>query len=225
VGATGDVMKHRELAALTRLAGDVRAQLAVGAARLSFVVEVTPRWPDTHGVAVFGEHDAALAHGLGDAGPLELHGVLENVTSNGLVLYRYARPGARDYLGAWLAHLVYCAAQPEGPRRTTWQGLGERFSFAPVAAPHEMLAPLVALFAAGRRAPLRFFPKSAWARMTGSEAQALGVWISDRVRGESDDPALEIAWRGTALTLDEPFAALARLVFEPLLKHLEGVAA
>ncbi|NRO94486.1 exodeoxyribonuclease V subunit gamma [Paraburkholderia sp. NMBU_R16] len=225
VGATGDVMKHRELAALTRLAGDVRAQLAVGAARLSFVVHVTPCWPDVHGVALFGEHDAAIAQGLGDAGPVELHGVLENVTSNGLVLYRYARPGARDYLGAWLAHLVYCAAQPDGPRRTTWQGLGERFSFAPVAAPNEMLAPLVALFFAGRRAPLRFFPKSAWARVTGSEAQALGVWISDRVRGESDDPALEIAWRGAALTLDEPFAVLARLVFEPLLKHLEGAAA
>ena len=60
--------------------------------------------------------------------------------------------------------------------------------------------------------------------MTGSEAQALGVWISDRVRGESDDPALEIAWRGASLTLDEPFAALARLVFEPLLQHLEGAA-
>lgn len=225
VGATGDVMKHRELAALTRLADDVRAQLSAGAARLSFVVQVRPRWPDTSGVALFGEHDAALAHALDDAGPVELHGVLENVTSNALVLYRYARPGARDYLGAWLAHLAFCAAQPEGPCRTIWQGLGERFSFAPVAAPEQQLASLVALFLAGRRMPLRFFPKSAWTRMTGSEGQALGVWISDRVRGESDDPALEIAWRGAGLTLDEPFAALARLVFEPLKQHLEGVAA
>lgn len=224
-GATGDVMKHRELAALTHLADDVRARLAVGATRVSFVLHVTPRWPDTNGVALFGEHDAALAHALDDAAPIELHGVLDNVTSEGLVLYRYARPGARDYLGAWLAHLAFCAAQPEGPCRTVWQGLGERFSFAPVAAPNEHLAPLVALFLAGRRAPLRFFPKSAWARVTGSESQALGVWISDRVRGESDDPALEIAWRGTGLTLDESFAALARLVFEPLVQHLEGGAA
>lgn len=111
IGATGDVLKRHEVAALTRLADEVRADLALGATRLSFALPLAPRWPDTGGVALFGEYDAALARALADAPSLELHGSLANVTPNGLVLYRYARPGARDYLSAWLAHLVYCAAQ------------------------------------------------------------------------------------------------------------------
>lgn len=224
-GATGDVLKRRELSALARLAGDVRAELAPGAARLPFSLDVTPRWPDTDGIALFGEHDAALRRALGDAAPLQLHGTLARVTEAGQVLFRYAKPGARDYLSAWLAHLAYCAAQPDGPCRTVWHSGSERFEFTRVEAPLEWLAPLAALFVAGRRLPLRFFPRSAWAKANGSDADAFGAWISDRVRGESEDPALAIAWRGSNLTLDEPFGTLARIVFEPLLRHLGGGAA
>jgi exodeoxyribonuclease V gamma subunit len=224
-GATGGLLKRRELSALARLADDVRTDLAQGATRLSFELRVTPRWPETGGVALFGEHDAALARALDDAPALALAGTLSRVTDAGLVLFRYARPGARDYLGAWLAHLAFCAAWPDGPRRTVWHGGSERFEFAPVATPLDALAPLAALFIAGRRMPLRFFPRSAWEKANGSDNDAFGVWVNDRVHGESEDPALAIAWRGTSLTLDESFAALASIVFEPLLQHLTGSAA
>jgi exodeoxyribonuclease V gamma subunit len=50
------------------------------------------------------------------------------------------------------------------------------------------------------------------------------VWINDRVRGESDDPALRIALRGTPLTLDEPFGSLASIVFKPLVEHLRSAS-
>jgi exodeoxyribonuclease V gamma subunit len=225
-GATGEVLKRRELGALVRLAGDVRRALANGVARLPFSLTVEPRWPDTGAIALFGEHDAGLRASLHECGPRQLHGTLNRVTDRGQVLYRYANPNAREYLNAWLAHLAYCAALPDGPRRTVWYGAGERFAFSPVEAPLDQLAPLVALFVAGRRLPLRFFPKSAWAKMHGGDSEALSVWINDRVRGESDDTAIEIAWRGVALTLDEPaggpFGELARIVFEPLMAHLTG---
>lgn len=224
-GATGDVLKRRELGALARLAGEVRDALAGGSARLTFALQVAPRWPDTQGVALFGEHDAALREALDEAAPLHLHGTFNRVTDTGQVLFRYASPNAREYLNAWLAHLAYCAAQPEGPCRTVWYGAAERFSFSRVTAPLDHLAPLVALFAAGRRLPLRFFPKAAWAKVNGGDAEALGVWISDRVRGESDDPALAIAWRGLDLTLDEAFGTVSRIVFEPLKAHLTGADA
>lgn len=219
-GATGDVLKRRELGALARLATEVRTALAGGVARLPFTLHVPPCWPDTDGVALFGAHDAALREALRDAALVPLQGTLNRVTDAGQVLYRYASPNPREYLSAWLAHLVYCAAQPDGPCRTVWHGASERFAFSRVEAPLDHLAPLVALFVAGRRLPLRFFPRSAWAKANGGDAEALGVWISDRVRGESDDPALTIAWRGLDLTLDEPFGALSRIVFEPLLAHL-----
>lgn len=221
-GATGDVLKRRELAALTRLARDVRGELASGVTRLPFVIEVVPRWPETDGVTLFGRHDTLLRRSLAAQGPLSLHGTLNRVTQAGQVLFRYANPGARDYLSAWLQHLAYCAADPEGPCRTVWHGGGQRFEFAPVASPLDLLEPLAALFIAGRRLPLPFFPRTAWAKANGSDAEALGVWINDRVRGESDDAALAIAWRGMNLTLDDTYAALARVVFEPLLQHLNG---
>jgi exodeoxyribonuclease V gamma subunit len=224
-GATGEVLKRRELGALARLAGEVRGALAAGSARLPFALHVPPRWPDAGEVTLFGEHDAMLRDALRDAASVQLHGTLNRVTDAGQILYRYASPNAREYLSAWLAHLAYCAAQPDGPCRTVWYGAADRFAFSRVEAPLEHLAPLVALFVAGRRLPLRFFPKSAWAKANGGDGPALGVWISDRVRGESDDAALAIAWRGVELTLDEPFAALARIVFEPLTAHLTGADA
>jgi exodeoxyribonuclease V gamma subunit len=221
-GATGDVLKRRELGALGRLAGSVRAALAAGASRLPFALQVRPQWPETDGIALFGEHETELRDALCDSAPVQLHGTLNRVTATGQVLYRYASPSAREYLNAWLAHLAYCAAEPDGPCRTVWFGATERFAFTRVDAPLEHLAPLVALYLAGRRLPLRFFPKSAWAKANGGDAEALATWISDRVRGESDDPALTIAWRGVDLALDAAFGAAARIVFEPLLEHLTG---
>ncbi|QDQ83684.1 exodeoxyribonuclease V subunit gamma [Paraburkholderia megapolitana] len=219
-GATGEVWQARELGALRQLADNVRQAVAGGVDRLQFALDLAPRWPDTEGIELFGPYDDELRQTA--EAPLQLHGTLNLVTETGQVMFRYAKPTARDYLSAWLAHLVYCAAQPDGPRRTVWHGSGDTFEFAPVAAPLELLAPLAALFRAGRSLPLRFFPKSAWAKVNESDSAAQNAWISDRVRGESDDPALRIAWRGTPLTLDEPFGTLATIVFAPLREHLRS---
>jgi exodeoxyribonuclease V gamma subunit len=223
-GATGAVWRARELGALHQLAASVRRELAEGVERLPFVLDVAPRWPDSAELAgaLFGPHDAALREAA--EAPLQLHGTLNLLTGTGQVIFRYAKATARDYLSAWLAHLVYCAARPDGPRRTVWHGSGESFELTPVAAPLDQLAPLAALFRAGRMLPLRFFPKSAWTRVSESESAAQGVWINDRVRGESDDPALRIALRGTPLTLDEPFGSLASIVFKPLIQHLRSAS-
>jgi exodeoxyribonuclease V gamma subunit len=223
-GATGAVWRARELGALRQLADSVRREVASGVERLPFVLDIAPRWPASEELAgaLFGPHDTLLRQAAET--PLQLHGSLNLLTETGQVIFRYARPTARDYLSAWLAHLVYCAARPDGPRRTVWHGSGESFELAPVAAPLDELAPLAALFKAGRRLPLRFFPKSAWSKVSESDSAAQGVWINDRVRGESDDPALRIALRGTPLTLDEPFGSLAAIVFKPLIQHLRSVS-
>ncbi|MET3819228.1 exodeoxyribonuclease V gamma subunit [Burkholderia ambifaria] len=221
-GATGAVWRDQALGSMTQLASNVRRALADGMERRPFTLAIAPAWPDTD-QALFGADDAMLS---GDAvsAPLELHGTLNRLTPAGQIIYRYARPSARDYLSAWLAHLVYCAVEPDGPRRTLWFGSGGAFELTPVAAPLERLAPLAALFRAGRRMPLRFFPRSAWARVSDGEAKAASVWINERVVSEADDPAIAIAWRGAHPSLDEPFGTLARLVFEPMLEHLKELA-
>ncbi|MEX3547807.1 MAG: exodeoxyribonuclease V subunit gamma [Burkholderia sp.] len=221
-GATGAVWREQALGVLDRLAGKVRFALEAGAERRAFALDVVPVWPPGE-MPWFGTDDAALAADALRA-PLSLHGTLNRLTPAGQVIYRYVRPGARDHLSAWLAHLVYCAIDSGGPRRTLWFGSGEGFEFAPVANPLAHLAPLAALFRAGRRMPLRFFPKSAWALVAEGEAKAASVWINERVASEADDAALAIVWRGRNLSLDAPFPTLAHLVFTPLAEHLRSGA-
>lgn len=230
-GATGAVWREYELDALYDLTRRIRDELAkdtTGVAqpaaweRLPFSLQITPRWPDINenAVALFGAHEATLRAEI-EAQPLLLDGTLHQLAHAGQILFRYGSPtpGARDYLDAWLAHLVYCAAQPDGPRRTVWHGNGASFAFTPVNEPLAQLAPLVALYRAGRRLPLRFFPQNAWLFVTSGKKTA---WETNEYRhGESDDPTLRIALRGTPLTLDEPFDALARCVFGPLCDHLQ----
>ncbi|SAL11698.1 exodeoxyribonuclease V subunit gamma [Caballeronia sordidicola] len=221
-GATGGVWQSREIGALHSLANRVRIATGEGAARLPYSLDIKPRWPNAE---LFGRHDSALQ---ADAlQPIQLHGTLNLLTDEGQIIYRYDVPRARDYLSAWLAHLAYCAVLPDGPRRTVWHGRGAQssgFELTPVADPCSHLATLTALYRAGRRLPLRFFPKTAWTWVAESESKAQGVWISDRTRGESDDPALRIAFRGAELRLDETFATLARVVFEPLMQHVRSEA-
>jgi exodeoxyribonuclease V gamma subunit len=221
-GATGAVWRTRELSALRGLADRVRREVASGVTRLPFTLDIDARWPDAGDVALFGAFDQSLRKAA--EGPLQLQGTLNLLTATGQVVFRYAKPSARDYLAAWLSHLVYCAALPDGPRRTVWHASGESFEFAPVESPLDHLAPLAALYRAGRAFPLRFFPRSAWAKISDGDSVAQGVWISDRVRGESDDAALRIALRGTPLTLDEPFGTLASIVFKPLVAHLRSAS-
>ena len=72
--------------------------------------------------------------------------------------------------------------------------------------------------------PLRFFPKSAWLKMIEGDAKAEGAWLSrahaQRIR------RCRVAHRVSRrdLALDEPFATLAKLVFEPLVQHLRSDA-
>jgi exodeoxyribonuclease V gamma subunit len=222
-GATGGVWQARELRALGQLAERVRASTSAGIERLPFALDLTPRWPDTAGIALFGAHDDSLV----DVRPMTLVGTLNALTPQGQVIYRYDAPRARDYLSAWLAHLAYCAALPDGPRRTIWHGRGSPsadFELLPVADPLAQLAALASLYRAGRRMPLRFFPKSAWLKVKEGDAKAQAAWESERTRAESDDPVFRIAFRGADLALDEAFAALARIVFEPLVQHLRSGA-
>ncbi len=221
-GATGGVWQAREIGALHSLAERVRFATQEGSTRLAFSIDITPRWPDAE---LFGRHDPELQREACE--PLQLHGVLNMLTDEGQIIYRYDVPRARDYLSAWLMHLAYCAALPDGPRRTVWHGRGagsNGFELLPVDDPYAHLATLAALYRAGQRLPLRFFPKSAWAWVKDGESKAQGVWISDRTKAESDDPALRMAFRGAELKLDDTFGALAKLVFEPLTRHLRSDA-
>jgi exodeoxyribonuclease V gamma subunit len=157
---------------------------------------------------------------------LTLEGVLGKVTEHGLVIYRHARPNSRDYLRAWLAHLVLCALPASvlagSARRTLWLGDGTSFAYREVDAAPERLAAMLALYRAGRRMPLPFFPRSAFAHVSEGEAAALRCFEGTQQSvGESSDPYVRIAFAGREPVLDSRFTELAAEVFKPLIDHLD----
>ncbi len=215
-GALGEIWCKHELNTLTQFAVRVRKAL-VNSVPYSFTLNLKPLWPVDLPVP-----DSRV--GITDA-PVTLNGTFSALTEQGLVLYRYARPNVRDYLDAWLHHLALCIAAPADViPRTLWLGQTQSFTFTAVTDAACYLGQLIALYQAGLCSPLHFFPKSAWAAVTESEAAASRVWLgTQQTIGEAQDPYWRTALReqsGEAV-LDEEFMKLARSVFEPLQEHLE----
>ncbi len=177
-------------------------------------------------------HGALLDLPSADGPPWSLALAFSTLRADGLVRHRYADPRPADHVAAWLDHLALCAAAPAGVAgRTRWIGRGARFAFRTVDDPLPLLAGLLALFDRGRRAPLPFFPKTAWAWIDsgGSLAAARKVWVASARQpwGEQADAWHRLALRGGPDPLDaglDDFASVSQAVLGPLLDHLEDAA-
>ena len=160
-----------------------------------------------------------------------LHGTLAHLRASGLLGYRFDELRARDALGAWLPHLLLCAAAPRGAaRRSTWLGRSEAFALRGCDDAHAQLAQLLALYAQGLVEPLAFHPKAAWAYANGNwkVSAAKGAWNGSPFTkfGERHDPFSRLALRGRPDPFGDPvspeFDRCARSVFEPLLQCMEN---
>ena len=150
-----------------------------------------------------------------------------DLRASGQLRARYDDTRASDYLGAWLAHLLLCSAPAPGVRCET-RGLSRDgdFHFAPLdpTQARQQLETLLGLYREGLRAPLRFFPKSAWAYVKNSDnpRKAVEKWTGGMRTefGEANDPAYRLALRGVDQPLGETFFTLASKVFAPLMQSL-----
>lgn len=161
-------------------------------------------------------------------GGTQLSGRLARVTRSGCLQVRCAHLNAKDYLRAWVGHLVLHLARPE--RQNTESlliGADTRVLLTPVADPAAALSGLLDLYRRGMTRPLHLFPESAieYCRrlLAGSNADsalagAFGKWERHDGHGESDDPYNRL-WHGMNCPLDDDFRALARELFDPLLAH------
>jgi exodeoxyribonuclease V gamma subunit len=148
---------------------------------------------------------------------------------SGLVRWRYDQKRASDALGAWLHHLVLCADPPVGTApRTQWLCLDEVLRLKTPDHPAAILRDLLRIYRRGLCGPVRFFPKSAWAyaESGGKLSKATSTWqvTKDRPFGEASDASYRLALRGHADPLDNDFVELARMVFDPLLAHVDAEA-
>ncbi len=155
----------------------------------------------------------------------QLVGDLVDVRASGLVRYRYDDTRPMDYLAGWFAHLFLCAVQSPSTATTQWHSRDGCFSFKTCENAREELGNLLAVYRSGLLKPVHFFPKSAWAYCTssGTLRKAQEKWINDRDynRSESANLSYQLALRGVADPLDEEFCSISRMVFDPLLRHLQ----
>ncbi|HEV2840012.1 MAG TPA: exodeoxyribonuclease V subunit gamma [Chthoniobacterales bacterium] len=158
-----------------------------------------------------------------------LGGKIHSLYQGKSVLFRTAKLNAKDHLRAWIEHLVLCALAGNSKPETVLIGKDAVVTFGRVSSASAELQTLCELYWQGLTLPLRFFPTSGMAyveaelsrrgdpfRKAGEKWE--GMWRKNEKRqGERDD--VFIARCFDPDSLDEDFAALARLVFGPMLRH------
>ena len=93
---------------------------------------------------------------------LVLQGWVNDIYDIGVLKYDVSKVSGRHRFMTWVQHLASCASGYA--ERTTYRGLSEQFSFAPVAAElaHAELSKLIGTYFEGQRFPLNWIPEPAW---------------------------------------------------------------
>ena|SRR3990172_7459936 len=171
---------------------------------------------------------------------LKIKGKVEHLHEPGLILYRYAAVRAKDFLLAWIYHLILNSYEQAGLTRNTilagvdtlnngnWSG----WIFKPVDDAIKNLSQMLDIYWRGLNSPIRFFPESALVYVenlhdpkkdeTAALNAAYGKWQgSDRegehFPGEGKDPYFWRCFRHEENPLNDEFKRLACEVYEPLL--------
>ena len=165
-------------------------------------------------------HQVQLRFDL-DGEPWRLSGAFGNLRASGLVRSRFDAVRTTDYLTGWIEHLMLNASLPVGvTAQTIWIGSDKQYCLNPCEDASAILGELLRLYRQGLRAPLHFFPKTAWEYIiTDDLGRASNKW-HNRFKpafGEDQDVSYQLALRGIDDPLDDAFVTNAKIVFGPLL--------
>ena len=154
-------------------------------------------------------------------GDWRIVGTIHDIFSDAMVRHRPAIIRAKDLIRAWIPHVVLNAVAPAGyPRTTLLFGKESARRFEPMHNAETVLESLLALYAQGLRAPLRFFPNSSLAFMekrVSSNRKERAPWReSEQAVLETADPHVALCFRGVE-PFDEEWERLAEQIFQPLL--------
>jgi len=158
----------------------------------------------------------------------DVQAVLGDVFPSGQVLGRFAKAKGKDFLAAWINHLVLQLLAPNREMRTTWMIARDgTWRFDPVDDALSILENLLSLFDLGERECLHFFPESSHAFVVESRKdivkgrkKAREKWLgSDYSSSEKDDAHFSLCFRDVD-ALDERFEELADRVFGPLMEYV-----
>jgi exodeoxyribonuclease V gamma subunit len=164
------------------------------------------------------------------AAPVRAQVKLANVRLDGALIqgqswlsYRPADVKAKDFLLLWLQHLFINAATGTA-QASVHIGRDKVCQLAPPPDSHALLANLVDLYRRGQRAPLAFFPKSAWSYVEALAKQkppqealrhAQKTWEGNQQSpGECEDLYYRRCF--AEIPLNAEFGALAEAIYTPL---------
>jgi len=169
-------------------------------------------------------HEAVLEFTI-DGSPVSLTGIWSDLRPVGLFRYSHQAFRVATLLGTWIEHLLLTAVPPIG-----WSGqshhlfYGELVRLAPVPQPYDLLKGLLEMYQTGLHEPLHFYPKTSFAYASADQnkrqKEARSTWVGSRfggARGESLEPAYQLALRGEADPLDASFEALSIQILQPLI--------
>jgi len=123
------------------------------------------------------------------SGDFQLCGALEGLHRDYRIAYRPAKLKTKDYLNAWIAHVILNAADVEDyPRKSILVGEDGSWRFAPLTDAAGILNVLIQYFRKGQAAPLKFFARSSW-------AYASALWQKNKSM-ETALNAAQRAWSG-----------------------------
>ncbi|MGB5620412.1 MAG: hypothetical protein WBM78_26465, partial [Desulfobacterales bacterium] len=163
---------------------------------------------------------------------IRLTGTLGGLYPQGRIQARFARRRAKDYLSAWIYHLVMCRSTLNGRAPvTTLVGADGIARIRPVDQPDAILKEILTTFKEGLCRPLHFFPDLSlhFLKLTVEGGKPMNVaieavrkkWVgTDFQRGVSEDPYLRLCFGGSD-PIDEQFEGLAEKIVAPLLRHVE----
>jgi exodeoxyribonuclease V gamma subunit len=149
---------------------------------------------------------------------------------HGLTKVIYAKSKPKYILNTWIYHLVLCEQlEDRRPVRSLLVCKDAAWEFTTVLSAKDVLKSLLELYWKGMSEPLHFFPESSFEyagnilqkHRTPQEALNAGrrKWRGNEFsRGESKDPYFELCF-GKNDPLDEDFAKISTIIFEPLLNH------
>jgi exodeoxyribonuclease V gamma subunit len=157
-------------------------------------------------------------------------GKMSDIYEQGLIIFRYATVKPKDYLRAWIYHLLLCTIGNSWcPPKTTFLGSNLVYEFDPVQNPEEILGYLLQVYWKGLFEPVHFFPATSYeyAKQILINAKSKSYALNSANKkwnagydysGESNDLYFDLCFREID-PLDDEFQRISTEIFGPIFKH------
>jgi exodeoxyribonuclease V gamma subunit len=160
----------------------------------------------------------------------KITGKMSDIHEQGLIIFRYATVKPKDYLRAWIYHLLLCSiGDSKCPPKTTLLGSNLVYEIDPVQNPEEFLEHLLQVYWKGLSELVPFFPATSYKyahlllekEILEYDAleNARKTWEgNDFNAGESNDLYFDLCFRKID-PLNDEFQRISTEIFGPIFEH------